>query len=545
MHQQLDELVASHDHMEQLLQAIVEIGSYADLDATLHRIVTAATELTQSRYGALAVRDSDGRMVTFVYTGMEQETAQHIGDLPVGKGVLGIGLETAEVLRLDDLTKHPAAVGFPPHHPLMRAFLGVPIALRDDVFGNLYVADDSPEKGFTGSDEITARAMPAAAAVAIDKAQLFDRLRTSAAWVEATREITAALLSGSDSHAGALRLIAERTMELAGAEQAIVLVPVGEPDDYADSLVVSMAAGVHADEVTGQSVPMDDSTTGAVFRSGKAVITEHFRHPIPAFTDVGQRPAIAVPLRAGDAVIGVIAVARATEAPPFKPGYLDSVSAFADHAAMALQLAANRDRERELSILADRERIAHDLHDHVIRRLFGAELDLQSAIARSRSPDMTAHLSMTLDNLQGTVEDIRATIFELQPRTDPGDLFPHRIRQLVADLTEDLDIVVTLETTGLMSAVGSELAEHAAAVITQAIGDTACDVGMSQLTVAITVDDSFTLDITADGGQIPADNPQGRTDMHRRAAQLGGTCRVSSPPEGGNHVRWTAPLTCL
>ena len=429
MHQQLDQLVAGRDQVEQLLQAIVEIGSEADLDSTLHRIVTAATELTGSRYGALTVRDSDGRMVSFVHTGMDQHTVQQIGDLPVGKGVLAVGLEPTDVLNLADLTKHPAAVGFPRHHPPMRALLGVPINVRDTVFGNMYVADDNPEKVFTASDETTTRALATAAAVVIDKAQLFDQLRASAAWVEADREITLALLSGADPHLGALQLIAGRAMELAGAEQAIVLVPaaVNGSGDVAESLVVSTAVGAHAAEVFGQLVPMDDSTSGAVFRSGKAVITEHFRHPIAAFTDVGQRAAIVVPLRARNAVVGVIAVARNTVAPPFDPGVLDSVSVFAGHAAMALQLAAGHDRERELAILADRERIAHELHDHVVRRLFGAALDLQSAIARSPSPDMTTRLTMTLDKLQGTIEDIRATIFGRQPHTGPSDTFLRRV----------------------------------------------------------------------------------------------------------------------
>ncbi len=544
MHQQLDELLAARDQMEQLLHAVIEIGSYVDLDAALHRIVTAAIELTGSRYGALAVRDRDGRMVTFVHSGIDQDTVEDIGALPVGKGVLGVAPESTGVLRLDDLTEHPAAVGFPRHHPPMRAFLDVPITVHGAVFGSLYVADDRAERVFTESDEIGARALAAAAAVALEKAPLFDRLRASAAWVDASREITTALLSGADPHLGALRLIAERTMDLTEAEQAIVLVPAvvdGSGADI-DALVVSMAVGVHADEVVGQLVPVDDSTSGAVFRSGEPVITEHFRHPIPAFTDVGQRPAIVVPLRARDAVVGVIAVARNTDAPPFDPSYLDAVSAFAGHAAMALQLAASRDRERELSILADRERIAHKLHDHVVQQLFGAGLDLQSAIARSRSPEMTNRLATTFDDLQSTIEDIRATIFELQPRTGPSETFLQRVRQLIAEATEDRDTAITLQTTGPMTAVGSELAEHAAAVMTQAVSNAIRHCDASRLTVAITAGDILTLDIIGDGGDITADGQQRLADMHDRAEQLGGTCQISSPPDGGNHVRWTAPL---
>lgn len=546
MHQQLDDLLAGRDQMEQLLQAIIDIGAHHELDATLHRIVTAAMELADARYGALAVRDHDGQLMSFVHAGMDADGVREIGSLPVGKGVLGVALEATEVLRMDDLTAHPAAVGFPPHHPAMRAFLGVPITIRGSVFGSLYVADGRPGKVFTESDEIGARALAAAAAVAIDNAQLLDRFRASAAWIEASREITAALLSGADPQLGALRLIAERAMELTKAEQAIVLVPTdadGSPDDV-DTLIVSTAVGIHADEVVGQCVPVDGSTSGAVFRSGAPVITESFRRPIQAFTDVGQRPAIVMPLRAEEAVVGVIAVARNAEAPPFDPSYLDTVSEFADHAAVALKLAAGRNRDRELSILADRERIAHELHDHVIQRLFAAGLDLQSAIARSRTFEMTDRLTAILDDLQSTIEDIRATVFELQARPGPHETFSQRVRQLVASLTEHVDIAVTLQTIGVMTAVGGELGQHAEAAMTEAINNTVRHSGASRLTVAIAVTDVFTVDVIDDGDGVRAEDEQrnGRAHMNQLAEQIGGTCRISAPPEGGTHVRWAAPL---
>ncbi len=411
MHAHLDELLAGRDQMERLLQTIVDIGSYVDLDATLYRIVTAAMELTSARYGALAVRGDDGRMLSFVHAGMDPDVIREIGHLPVGKGVLGVVLEPAGVLRLDDLSLHPAAVGFPAHHPPMRAFLGVPITIRGAVFGSLYVSDDRPDKVFTESDELGGRALAAAAAVAIDKAQLFDRSRASAAWIASSREITTALLSGADPEVDALRLIADAALKLIAGEQAIVLVPTqpeGTGDD-SDTLVVSTAVGAHADEVVGHEVPVNDSTTGTVFRSGMPIITESFHYPIPSFTDVGQRPAIVMPLRAHDAVVGVIAVARNADAPPFDPSYLDSVSDFADHAAMALTLAAGRHRQRELNFLADRERIAHELHDHVINQLLAAGLELQAAIVQSPSAEMTDRLNGALDHLQTTIDDIRAT----------------------------------------------------------------------------------------------------------------------------------------
>jgi len=413
MHGQPDELLAARDQMEQLLGLIVEIGSDLDLDATLQRTVHAAISLTGARYGALGVRAVDGTLASFHYAGMDADAERRIGHLPVGKGLLGVLLDCVSAVRLDDLTQHPAAVGFPEHHPPMRAFLGVPIIIRKAVFGSLYLADDRPGHVFSESDEIAAGALASAAVVAIDNAQLFDRVSRSGRWVAASREISTAVLSGPESQVRSLGVIAERARELTDAEQAIVLVPTDPelPADDVDALVVVTAVGVHAADVIGQQVPVDGSTSGEVFRSGQPVIT-----------DVGQRSAVVMPLRAADTVLGVIAVARNPDQPRFDNSYLDLVSDFAGHAAIALRLAAAHARECELSVLSDRERIAHDLHDHVIRRLFAAGMDLQGSIARAHSPELVDRLTRTVNDLHTTIQEIRTTIFELQhPSTQAGD----------------------------------------------------------------------------------------------------------------------------
>ncbi|WP_231964983.1 GAF domain-containing protein, partial [Mycobacterium sp. E3339] len=210
MHQQLDEMLAARDQMEQLLRVIVEIGAGLDLDATLHRIIMAARQLTSAPYGALAIRDPDGNLLSFVHEGMDAETVSRIGHLPVGKGLLSLSMLDTPALRMDDLTAHPAAVGFPEHHPPMRAFLAVPITIRDTVFGNLYLTHVDPARLFSESDEVAARALAFAAAVAIDNAQMFERERTAVKWMEASREITTALLSDAEPHRRPLQLIADR-----------------------------------------------------------------------------------------------------------------------------------------------------------------------------------------------------------------------------------------------------------------------------------------------------------------------------------------------
>jgi GAF domain-containing protein/anti-sigma regulatory factor (Ser/Thr protein kinase) len=333
MHEQHDELVAARDQMEKLVRVIVEIGSDLDLDVTLRRIVSAAMELTGARYGAFGIRGSDGTLVSFAYTGIDGDTARRLGDLPVGEG-----------LRVDDLRAQPQAAGLHAHDPPMRALLGIPITVRGTDFGNLYLADDRPGRVFSDSEETAVRAMATAAAAAIDNARLFERERESAKWTKASREITAALLSG-DPQTGPLQLIVNRALELADAEQAILLVPREHalPAADVDTLVVAATAGRYSAEVIGRQVPMDGSTTGGVARRGLPLITDSFQYPIEGFTDVGERSAIVIPLVADEAVLGVIAVARRPLQPPFGNDYLELVSDFARHAAIALALAAGRE----------------------------------------------------------------------------------------------------------------------------------------------------------------------------------------------------------
>ncbi len=185
MNDQLDELVVARDQMERLVRVIVEISSDLELDVTLHRIVNAAMELTDARYGALGIRASDGSLASFVHAGIDDDTARRLGDLAVGEG-----------LRVEDLSAHPQARRLHEHDPPMRALLGIPITVRAAHFGNLYLADDRPDWVFSDFQEGAVRALASAAAAAIDNARLFERERESAKWTKASREITTALLSG-------------------------------------------------------------------------------------------------------------------------------------------------------------------------------------------------------------------------------------------------------------------------------------------------------------------------------------------------------------
>ena len=533
MPERLDERLA-RDQLKELLRVVVEVGSGLDLDVTLHRIVTAAMGLTGARYGALGICGRDGAMASFIHEGIDADAARRLGDLPVGQG-----------LRVDDLTAYSQATSPEANALPSGAFVGMPISVRGAVFGNLYLGDDRPGRVFSESEEVVAEALASAAAVAIDNARLFEREHASARWIKASREIMAALLSGG-TQTQPLQLIVDRALELADAEQAILLVPTEAdlPAEEVETLVVAATAGRYAAQVVGQKVPVDASTTGSVARRGAPLITNSFNYPIEGFTDVGERSAIVMPLRVGDTVLGVIAVARNAQQPVFEDAYLELVSDFARHAATALALAAGREHAREVAILADRERIAHDLHDHVIQKLFAAGLDLQGTIARAHSPEIINRLTRTIDDLQDTIEDIRATIFKLQTPVVEED-FRQRIQNRIAELTEDRDIATTLEISGSLTAVTGELADHADAVVTEAVSNAVRHAEATRLTVRICVDHRLAIDVIDDGCGIPAHNQRrsGLANMARRASQVGGQCSITAAPEGGTRVCWSAPLS--
>ena len=520
---QLDELPVARAPMELVPRVIVDIGSDLDLDATLHRVVTAGMEVTRARYGALGVRGPDGATVSLVHAvsslraGMSPQPGRQTGQPPGDEGV-----------REDD--------------PPMRPVLGVAIRIANTTFATLYLSDSQSGRGFTQTDDIAARAVASAAEVAIANAQRFERATTAARWVDAGRRITIAVLSGGEPHLRPVQLIAEGACELTDAEQAIVLVPddTGLPAQQVDTLVVSTAVGPHAGEVIGQRVPVVRSTTGAVFRSGTPVITESFRYTIQAFTDVGRRPAIVMPLRCQDTVFGVIVVARGADRPPFDARDLELMSDFASHAAVALTLAS----ARELAVFTDRERIAHNLHDLVIQRVFAVGMDLHGTVARSHSPEVTDRLNRTLSDLQAITEDIRTAIFGLHCPVGQAGSFRQRIQQAVADMTDNRSITTTLQMSGPLTVIDDVVADHAEAVITEALSNAVRHSGATSLTVKVAVADELTIDITDNGNGIPADNRRhsGLANMRRRAEQVGGHCRIGSPPAGGTHLHWTAPL---
>ncbi|MGV0602735.1 GAF domain-containing protein, partial [Mycolicibacterium pulveris] len=191
----IEQIVEGRDRMDGLVEAMLMVTSGLELDQTLNKIVRTAADLVDARYGALGVRGHGHELVEFVYTGIDEELRGKIGHLPEGRGVLGVLIDDPKPIRLDNIAHHAASVGFPPHHPPMRTFLGVPVRIRDEVFGNLYLTEKAGGQPFSEDDEVLVQSLANAAGIAIDNARLYESAKTRQAWILATRDIGSELLA--------------------------------------------------------------------------------------------------------------------------------------------------------------------------------------------------------------------------------------------------------------------------------------------------------------------------------------------------------------
>ncbi|TPG32723.1 GAF domain-containing protein [Mycobacterium hodleri] len=537
----VEQIGEGRERLDGLVDAMLVVTSGLDLAATLRTIVHTAIELIDARYGALGVRGNDHMLTEFVFEGIDEDTRYEIGRLPQGRGVLGFLIDEPQPIRLENIDDHPASVGFPPNHPPMRTFLGVPVRIRDEVYGNLYLTEKAAGQPFSEDDEVLAQALAAAAGIAIDNARLYEQSRTRQSWVEATRDIATQLLSGVDP-TQVFHLVATQALELTGAEVSVVAVPADADTPQADVtelLVVETAGG--SKEAVATSIAVQGTTVGRVFQQR----TPHRGNADDAefenFLD-DPGPTLVLPLRATDTVAGVVIALRPRGAAPFTDEQLDMMATFSDQAALAWQLASTQRRVRELDILSDRDRIARDLHDHVIQRLFAIGLALQGTIPRTRSSEAQQRLSDSVDDLQEVIQEIRTTIFDLHGGPAGTPRLRQRLDEAVAQFAGP-DVRTTVQIFGPLSVIESTLADHAEAVVREAASNAVRHGGATALTVLITVDDDLSIDVVDNGCGIGENvTPSGLLNLRKRAEDSGGTFSVARAAAGGTVLRWSAPL---
>lgn len=543
------QIVDVRDRMDRLIEAMLVITAGLDLDDTLRSIVHTAIELVDAQYGALGVRETDktsNQLAEFVYEGIDDRTRVLIGDLPRGHGVLGLLIQEPEPIRLTTLSDHPSSVGFPPHHPPMRTFLGVPVKVRDEVFGNLYLTEKADGQKFTEDDEVVVQALAAAAGIAIANARLYEESRVRQQWLEATRDVATELLAGGEPKE-VLALVTQQALSLTQSACTFVALPEDPhvPSAEVTDLVVIAAAGVDAEAITGQRLSVDDSQSGAAYRSEETVVCDKLPYNLFSNTRTRFGPAVVVPLRVGATVIGVLTTIRPADAQPMDDTTTAMLTAFADQAALVLQLSDTQRRMRELDVLSDRDRIARGLHDHVIQRLFAVGLSLQGTVQRARTPEVKSRLMDTIDDVQSIVQDIRHSIFDLQSNnTADSSKYRKHLHGIIVETTADSGLRTIVRLAGPVTVLAPPLSDDVEAVLREAVSNVVRHAHASLVSVELKVGDEVSIEVADDGVGVPDDiaRRSGLANLAVRAEKAGGTFRIENRSEGGTIVRWTAPL---
>jgi signal transduction histidine kinase len=538
--ERITQIVEGRDRLDGLVEAMLVVTSELNLNAALRTIVHTAIELVDARYGALGVRGSGHDLVAFVYEGIDAEMRERIGHLPEGRGVLGVLIDHPKPIRLNDIAQHPASVGFPPNHPPMRAFLGVPVRIRDEVFGNLYLTEKANGQPFSEDDEVLVEALAAAAGIAIDNARLYEQSRARQSWIEATRDIATKLLSGAEP-ATVFQLIADEALKLAGAQATLVAVPVDSDLPSADvaELLITETAGELVSSIQTPTIPVSGTPVGQVFLDR---IPQRFDNFQIGVAELRPGPALVLPLRTTDKAAGVLIALRPDGATTFSQDEEEMMAAFADQATLAWQLATTQRLARELDVVTERDRIARDLHDHVIQRLFAVGLALQGTIPRARSPEVRQRLSEYIDDLQAVIQEIRTTIFDLHGSAGGATRLRQRLDEAIAQFSDGKLHIMT-QFIGPLSVVDAGLADHTEAVVREAVSNAARHANATTLTVSVKVEDELCIEVVDNGRGIPEHiTGSGLTNLLQRAQQVGGAFTVDTPPTGGTLLRWSAPL---
>ncbi|MFF2253088.1 MULTISPECIES: GAF domain-containing protein [unclassified Streptomyces] len=544
----MDEIRGTRDRLNGLLEAVMSVGRELDLPHVLRGIVEAAVILVDAEYGALGVIGDDKKLAQFLTVGISDELRARIGELPSGHGILGELIRHPEPLRLSELSEHPASYGFPRHHPPMRSFLGVPIRVRDDVFGNLYMTEKMSGSDFDAEDEAVLSTLAVAAGIAIENARLFEEVRLRERWLAASSDFTSALLSGS-AESEVLEGMLERSRDITGADVGVFYL-VGQNGELRGSL----AQGEGADTHRGIVLPSSAGTLAAAALAEDGLVTvqdvaSDERVTVQAERWTGFGPAVAVTVGTKEKLSGVLMLARHRGRPPFAAAEVAALPGFAGQAALALELADRRRDAEQMSLLEDHDRIARDLHDLAIQRLFATGMTLQSAQRFVEHPQAAERLARAIDDLDATIKIIRSTIFGLRERDVPGvPKLRLRAVQAIDAAGAALGFTPALRMEGLIDTeVPPAVADEVLAVIGEALANVARHARATSVEVAVAAADGvLTVSVSDDGVGIPEGGRRsGLRNLAERAERLGGELSISTRDQGtrGTRLEWRVPLT--
>jgi signal transduction histidine kinase len=536
--EQAQDVMATQGRLRALLRANQAVVESLDLADVLRRIVEAAVELVGAQYGALGVVSPSGGLEQFIHVGMPDGEVEAIGHLPEGHGLLGALIDDPQAIRLEHISDDARSTGFPAHHPPMESFLGVPVRIRDRVFGNLYLSNQR-DGAFSPEDEQLVGYLAATAGFAIENARLYAETKRRQAWAAASAEVTAAMLSSDDT--APLGILLSRVLKLADADLVHLAVKAANGD-----VTVSLAQGMGAEALIGQVFSGENTVASRVFEGGQPLLVNQGAGGDDRLADGrSYGPVMGLPLVSTDAVEGVLMISRFEGSHPFETADLEMAADFAGQGSVALELIKARAAQQRMVLLEDRGRIARDLHDHVIQQLFGTGLELQSVASTVTDASVSARLIQSVGNLDQAISQIRTAIFALSsPTAANRDTIRHRLIDLANELTIGLGKPPSVTFAGPVDLViVDSLAEDVFAVVRESATNVIKHAHASSCTIRLeTTADEVVLTVNDDGrGMSEPARRSGIANLEARALGRGGTCSIDSGPSGTT-VTWTVPI---
>jgi signal transduction histidine kinase len=529
-------VLAAQGRVRELLRVTRVVVEQIELDRVLGTIVEAAVSLSGARYGALGIIAPTGGLEQFIHVGMPEDVAEQIGHLPEGRGILGAVIDSGAAIRLDHLGSDERSSGFPAHHPPMDSFLGVPVVVRGEVYGNLYLTDKADEP-FSAEDEELVAALAATAGIAIDNARLFAESRRRERWSAALAEISATLLSGEVDDP--LAVVVETVASAVGAELACLVRPVGD-----DELLIELARGEGAELLEGTRVAAAGSLVMQALDSGAPVVVETLAASEGSPGAVTYGPTVAIPLIVEGRVLGALTISRPAGSERFTTADLEMAADFARQTSVAIAFARARLDREQLELVEERTRIARDLHDHVIQRLFGAGLALQSA-ASLADPVVAGRITEQIDAIDAAISEIRTAVFTLQTRPErPG--LRHRVLDVASEAGPTLGWSPRIAFVGAVDLfVGDDLADDVVAVVREGLANVArhAQAARGEVRVEI-VSDRLIVIVEDDGDGLPPrlTRSSGTSNLAKRATARGGTFALSAAEPRGTRLEWSVPF---
>ena len=541
---------SSEERLRALVEAGVAITSELSLDVLLKRLVEKAAELTGAGYGALGVIDEGGsELEHFVTTGIDPETQAAIGDLPRGRGILGVLITDAKPLRLHDLAQDPHSVGFPANHPPMRTFLGVPIMLRGTAYGNFYLTEKVGGDDFTAEDEEVVTLLAGQAAVAIENARLYEAATGWSRQLESLNEVGNALATETDLDR-LLDLVARRLRELLDARLVSVLLPAGSED-----LRVVAAAGEGSEEVLGRIVARSASKSGRVLERGVSERVDSVLDDPDVSPDltrvIGARTGLWVPLVVRTEMIGVIEAHDKLGAEPrFSDNDLRLAETFASRAAVAVDLSERIARDALRRVVdaqeLERRRLARELHDETGQALTSILLGLKSLEETLQTGESQEAMARLRELVVATLQDVRRLAVELRPSALDDFGLVAALERLTSAFAEQTGIAVDFGAALGSDRLPGELETALYRIVQESLTNVVKHARARHVSIALTRMEGYVTAVVEDDGQ--GFDPDAEGDgfgliaMRERLGLLGGRLRIESSPGAGTAIAADVPL---